>query len=542
MKKAILYLAAFGALALGVAGDAAAQEATVLFSTPNPDVVSITADGHLIYKGTESGTMTATIIAVEGTVTGGNFTPAGAAATGRAYITVRGLDYCSITRGCFGAFGLNDAGTTATIRARLATLIAMDLRTVTMFAASGANLNEQVGGNRADNFLLFHLAIANRPQHVAAFVRAGASVNALDSEQNTPLHYAASRGSRAAITILASEGASVNAAGDNGRTPLHFAARGVFGYAAVTAMSVLLAEGASVNAADDAGDAPLHYVASDGNAIRALLAGGASVNLANNAGNAPLHLASRSGSFGSIRPLTILLTAGASVNAKNNAGRTPLHFAASLNALGAASVLLISSASVNAKDNAGLTPLHLAAIYNASSDGIGTVTVTTAAGILSILLDESANVNAAANNGDTPLDLAIGEDVTTAISLLIENGGVCGTSTDSRCPSGLVLSFPVSPNVDFIKRSGVNPTASIGKLRVVRKSDGAILIALQGLFVRDNSAESGNGKQIRVVGTEEDSAPAAVGTSGNAAPAVAALVAGGGIFVIPLFDNKKKTR
>ncbi len=115
-----------------------AQEVTITLTAEPSSLVSLSADGYLIYKGTQAGTMTATVFAVTGTLESGTFTPRHVNATGMAFVTLRGLDSCSIQNGC-AAFGLEGADS---IAARLASLYAMDLATVTMFAASGADVNE----------------------------------------------------------------------------------------------------------------------------------------------------------------------------------------------------------------------------------------------------------------------------------------------------------------------------------------------------------------------------------------------------------------
>ncbi len=309
----------FAGAGFAAANDAGAQEATVIYGTTTPNVVSVTSDGYIIYKATVAGTMTATVIAVAGTVAGGNFAPRPINATGQTFLTLRGLDSCGINNGCL-AFGLENA---ADANARLAALIAMSARTVTMFAASGANLNEHVGGIDANNGLLFLLAAANKPGHVSVFVSAGANLHITDR---------------------------------NGWNFLHWAV--------------------------------------------------------NNAG-----------------ALAILLSAGANPDARTSSGTTPLQFAIANQSRAGVTILLSAGANVNAADNNGYTPLHEAA--------------TDFGAAITILLSAGANVNAANNFGQTPLDLAFDAGADPEAAILTANGGRCGTSTDSRCPSGFSgLSFP----------------------------------------------------------------------------------------------------
>jgi ankyrin repeat protein len=67
-------------------------------------------------------------------------------------------------------------------------------------------------------------------------------------------------GDVAKVVELLNRGADVNASDSRDRTPLHFAA--FKRYAEIA--SLLLKHGADVNARDDAGDTPLHYAARSG--------------------------------------------------------------------------------------------------------------------------------------------------------------------------------------------------------------------------------------------------------------------------------------
>ncbi len=223
-----------------ISNNAFAQEATVIYGTTTPNVVSVTADNYIIYKSTVAGEMTATIIAVTGTVAGGNFTPAATNATGQVFLTLRGLESCSITDGC-AAFGLQNA---ADANARIVVLLAMDLRTVSMYAASGADLNERVSDGDASNFLLYRFLANNRMAQFNIFLAAGADVNARDNSDDTMLHIASFFGRTAFINALIAAGAGVNLQDANGFTPLDFA---IFGRRAV-AQNALIAAGGRCNA------------------------------------------------------------------------------------------------------------------------------------------------------------------------------------------------------------------------------------------------------------------------------------------------------
>ena len=59
---------------------------------------------------------------------------------------------------------------------------------------------------------------------VTALLEAGASVDAVDTQSNTPLHYAAGQGHADVARALLAAGASVRAANQQRKTPLHLAA------------------------------------------------------------------------------------------------------------------------------------------------------------------------------------------------------------------------------------------------------------------------------------------------------------------------------
>ena len=95
---------------------------------------------------------------------------------------------------------------------------------------------------------------------------------------HTPLHFAASGGHADIAAALLAAGASVNAKNENDETPLHFVALNFSvggGHASVVA--ALLAGGAEVNAKNEDDETPLHFAVEGGHAsaAAALIAGGA---------------------------------------------------------------------------------------------------------------------------------------------------------------------------------------------------------------------------------------------------------------------------
>ena len=85
---------------------------------------------------------------------------------------------------------------------------------------------------------------------------AGASLDAVDLDGHTPLHYAAYVGSAKMMSLLLAAGANVNATSYINCTALHWAAN-VSDKRATDCVDLLLARGASVNVRDDHGRAPI---------------------------------------------------------------------------------------------------------------------------------------------------------------------------------------------------------------------------------------------------------------------------------------------
>jgi ankyrin repeat protein len=69
------------------------------------------------------------------------------------------------------------------------------------------------------------LAVLNRHVEIATFlVKKGASLNIADKEANTPLHIAAGYGNQALVSLLVNKGAQLQLLNDQQQTPLHLAA------------------------------------------------------------------------------------------------------------------------------------------------------------------------------------------------------------------------------------------------------------------------------------------------------------------------------
>ena len=301
---------------------------------------------------------------------------------------------------------------------------------------------------------------------VAAFVEAGADVNAVDRGGSTPLHYAVGRiYNRTALSAraLVDAGADVNARDSRGGTPLHRAA-GPVGPLTDLLVSLLVEAGADIHATDDGGRTALHHaLRSDNPAIAArLIELGADVAARDDSGHVadPLDCARfNTATFFHLAPTETVadcIESGADVNAGFDyrlggatqiGGSTPLHFA-SVWARDPAivSLLVQAGAEVNARDDSGGSPLHAAA--GSTSEPAMIVALAEAGAELNVwrpgvhspygwsplhlavdrnrnpvvtaaLLEAGADVHARQEDGPTPLHDAATAEV---VALLLEAG------------------------------------------------------------------------------------------------------------------------
>jgi|GEM_PF-6226465 len=149
---------------------------------------------------------------------------------------------------------------------------------------------------------LVHLAVAsNKPEHLVLFLAHGANPNAINNEHETPLHYAAWRGSAQITDILLRAGADPAIKNDvsTQAPPLHIAS-GL--------------------------DTPLHIAVRFHHyeTAKRLIAGGAPINAQNNRGKTPLHAAVKNRD---VALTQLLINNGADSTIADKKGRTPLFLA-----------------------------------------------------------------------------------------------------------------------------------------------------------------------------------------------------------------------
>jgi len=221
-------------------------------------------------------------------------------------------------------------------------------------------------------------AIVNRPLHAAALglhadvvdflLSRGAIVDAENNDGSTALHAAGDTVSygdaavpvkrAATIRALLAHGATVNAKDDRDRTPLMASAHDA------TAVALLIEHKADVKARDSSGRTALHYaVIASGehaDAVAALLDHGAEVDPRDRNGETPFLLAATNSA-----ELETLVARGADTKTRDEKGQTALHRAAYMprnlfSDLDALAVLCSCGLRPETRDHAGATPLSIA--------------------------------------------------------------------------------------------------------------------------------------------------------------------------------------
>ncbi len=185
-----------------------------------------------------------------------------------------------------------------------------------------------------------------------------AIVNAGDSRQRTPLHWAALRGDLKAAELLLDAGACVNAIDRFSCTPLLYAASS----AAPRMIELLILRKADVNLSNNDGDTPLHYAARERDDIevaKILLQAGAQVDRRNFLGNTPFAAAAF---FNRPAPGRYLLERGADRYSRNRYGDSPLRDAIYHNCHGFLRMLLEAQTRYNDVNRSGTTTLHAVAL------------------------------------------------------------------------------------------------------------------------------------------------------------------------------------
>nr|CAH8828863.1 unnamed protein product [Trichobilharzia regenti] len=178
-----------------------------------------------------------------------------------------------------------------------------------------------------------------------------------NSDEEVTIHTAVKHGDLMLLKEMISSGASINEIDKQSFTPLHWAAN----VGAIEILHYLLWKNADPLIVTKNGWTPVHIAAIRGyeNCIKSLAERGVSLSAQDKYGQTPGHMASIHGNSGS---LSTLLRSGADVETVDINGWTMLHAAAFHGRLGCVQVLLKWGLRIEDTDKAGNNAVHLAAM------------------------------------------------------------------------------------------------------------------------------------------------------------------------------------
>ena len=219
------------------------------------------------------------------------------------------------------------------------------------------------------------------------------------------IHEAASSGNLDAVQSEVQSGVSVDAIEDNGCTPLHYACK----YCRPSIVSALVKLGADTGIRDLAGNLPIELAAACNciEVVKVLLSHGAITHT-----DAPRFCALHSAAaFGNEEMVDLLIASGVNLEevADGEEGRTAMHWAVQEGHYAIVSTLLDNNANVNSQDENGYTPL-IQAVSEGNLD------------IVQLLLRRGANPNLSSKSCSTALHLAYRWTSPEMINLLLQYG------------------------------------------------------------------------------------------------------------------------
>ncbi|KAJ8668004.1 hypothetical protein QAD02_009667 [Eretmocerus hayati] len=278
-------------------------------------------------------------------------------------------------------------------------------------------------------------------------LKAGASLDALDKRNQTPLHHAAASGNAQIVKEYIKAGADVNKVDASGRNSLHVAIcwSKIYDENRLKIIEMLLNSGIIVDVRDNAGRAPLDcaILSGDARVVKQLLQGGANVEAADPKGRTCLHvLPHLTGNYeNSSTILNLLLGSGLSLETCDKQGRTPLHTAVILKDVQSVKLFIKARADVNAKDQTGATCLHLAAkIGKWDKDCME---------IISLLLKAGARTEDIDQDERTPLLIAVMNGKIQMIKYLIDANANVQASDCQGATSLHLMNYAKISNSDY---------------------------------------------------------------------------------------------
>ncbi|XP_028967260.1 histone-lysine N-methyltransferase EHMT1 [Galendromus occidentalis] len=223
-----------------------------------------------------------------------------------------------------------------------------DVEKVVHAIMSGVDLSTEFSDE--DNYTALHVAAEGGHVEIChILVRAGCSVDALDTGLYTPFMTAITAGQRKAARCLIAMGADSSKCGEDGMTCLHLASKAGL----LDIVQIILKRSTSqVNAQDEGGWTPIVWASEHqhANVVLLLLKHGANPNIKDAEGNTALHWSAYSGT---VDISLMYIDLGSDVNSRNELGDTPLHVAARQDKYEMVMLLLGRDADVAALNEAG---------------------------------------------------------------------------------------------------------------------------------------------------------------------------------------------
>lgn len=175
------------------------------------------------------------------------------------------------------------------------------------------------------SFLKHNVLSTNYLKYINLIIKCGASVNARDNDDWTPLHYATHNKRIDLIKFLVASGADIDARSSDKKTPIYYAVGEKYTLS-LDIINLLLDYGCDINAIDYRGRNILHWAMFCGQSklIEYFIEKGLSINSRDFENWTPLHLAAILGYDSCVETL---LRNGADLDLVNNRGNTPLDFA-----------------------------------------------------------------------------------------------------------------------------------------------------------------------------------------------------------------------
>ena len=239
----------------------------------------------------------------------------------------------------------------------------------------------------------------------------------------TLLHYAAKENNLDVIEYLVSSGCDINAVDDDEQTPLHKSA--MFGH--TKSVQLLIDKGANVNQIDNNGNTPLHVAIISGGdfgIVKALMEK-ADPCIQNNDDQNVLHVAVKYHKVDSIDLILNHKQAAVLTTITDKDGLTPVHLAVSLGYIDTTEKFLKQpQANIFGSTHKGKNVIHLAA-------------ATSNAALLSLLLDSHNTlhlINKADNMLCTPLHDAANKGQLKQVEILLDRGAMIKSTVDGYSP------------------------------------------------------------------------------------------------------------